>query len=229
MLSKLRPRLTYANVMATAAVFIALGGSSYAVTQLPRNSVGSKQLKRNAVTGAKIKSNAITGRKVRNRSLTGADLRLDTLGQVPNAAEAQHAQSAERAATASDADKLDGIDSTGFLRSTPPEPYHEVGAPGEPGFQNNWTNAGGGLSTAAFFKDPLGVVHLKGVVAGDDSTVVFTLPTGYRPSQILALPARGPGVENAAMTISTNGDLVLACDCVGVNPVGMDGLTFRAE
>ena len=41
--------------MSTIGVFIALGGTSYAVTQLPRNSVGDRQLKPNAVTGAKIR------------------------------------------------------------------------------------------------------------------------------------------------------------------------------
>jgi hypothetical protein len=51
----IRRRLTYANVMATLAVFIALGGSSYA-----------------ALT--------ITGRSVKNGSLTSRDIRRDTLG-----------------------------------------------------------------------------------------------------------------------------------------------------
>ena len=37
--------LSYANVMATIAVFIALGGGAYAVTQLPRNSVTTVQVK----------------------------------------------------------------------------------------------------------------------------------------------------------------------------------------
>ena len=54
MTSRLRARLTYANVMATIAVFIALGGGAYAVT-LPRNSVGTAQLKSRAVTGAKVR------------------------------------------------------------------------------------------------------------------------------------------------------------------------------
>jgi hypothetical protein len=51
----LRRRLTYANVMATLAVLIALGGTSYA-----------------ALT--------VTGRNVKNGSLTFRDLRRDTLG-----------------------------------------------------------------------------------------------------------------------------------------------------
>jgi hypothetical protein len=54
-----RPRLSYANVVATLALFIALGGTSYAVTQLPRNSVGNRQLKANAVSSAKIRPGAV--------------------------------------------------------------------------------------------------------------------------------------------------------------------------
>ena len=54
-----RGRLTYANVMATIAVFIALGGSTYAATQMPRNSVGNPQLKKNAVTSGKVKDGAL--------------------------------------------------------------------------------------------------------------------------------------------------------------------------
>jgi hypothetical protein len=50
----IRGKLTYANVMATIAVFIALGGASYAAIKLPKNSVGTKQLKKGAVTPAKL-------------------------------------------------------------------------------------------------------------------------------------------------------------------------------
>ncbi len=38
-------QLTYSNVTATLALFIALGGTSYAVTKLPRNSVGTLQVR----------------------------------------------------------------------------------------------------------------------------------------------------------------------------------------
>ena len=54
----LRQRLTYANVIATLALFIALGGGAYAATQLPKNSVGAKQIKKGAVTPAKFSSSA---------------------------------------------------------------------------------------------------------------------------------------------------------------------------
>ncbi len=54
----IRRRVTYANVMATVAVFIALGGASYAATQLPKNSVGSAQLKSGAVTLPKLSAAA---------------------------------------------------------------------------------------------------------------------------------------------------------------------------
>jgi hypothetical protein len=59
MLSKLRSRLTYANVMATIAVFLALGGASYAAISLPRNSVGPRQLKANAVSSPKVKDGSL--------------------------------------------------------------------------------------------------------------------------------------------------------------------------
>ena len=47
-----RPR--YADVAATLALIVALGGTSYAVTALPRNSVGTAQLKAHAVTKGKL-------------------------------------------------------------------------------------------------------------------------------------------------------------------------------
>jgi len=83
----MRPRLTYANVMATIAVFIAMGGASYAALKIPKNSVGAKQLKKNAVTTAKVKNGAVTGAKIN----------VSTLPEVPRATRADHAVSAETA------------------------------------------------------------------------------------------------------------------------------------
>jgi hypothetical protein len=53
-MSFLRRHLTYANVVASLALFLALGGVAFAATRLPRNSVGTGQLRPEAVTAGKI-------------------------------------------------------------------------------------------------------------------------------------------------------------------------------
>lgn len=64
MIDPIRKRTTYANVVATLALFLALGGAAVAATQLPRNSVGPGQLKRGAVTAAKLRKQAVTSAKL---------------------------------------------------------------------------------------------------------------------------------------------------------------------
>jgi hypothetical protein len=50
------------NAVAYVALFIALGGTSYAALRLPANSVGNKQLKNGAVTAAKVKPHSLLAR-----------------------------------------------------------------------------------------------------------------------------------------------------------------------
>ncbi len=58
-MKRLRPRLTYANVISTFCLFLLLGGGvAYAGTKLPKNSVGTKQLKAGAVTPTKLSAAA---------------------------------------------------------------------------------------------------------------------------------------------------------------------------
>jgi hypothetical protein len=59
MLSRLADRLSYANVVATLALFIALGGTSYAALKLPHNSVGSTQIRTGAVGSSEIRDRSI--------------------------------------------------------------------------------------------------------------------------------------------------------------------------
>lgn len=88
-----------ATVISLAALVVALGGTGYAVSKLPENSVGTAQLANGAVTNDKVKDGtlagqklanesvtavkiadaAVTGRAVRNGSLTAADFRPGTL------------------------------------------------------------------------------------------------------------------------------------------------------
>jgi hypothetical protein len=50
--------------IAIIALFVALGGTSYAATQLPANSVGTHQIRAGAVTSTKISNGAITPAKL---------------------------------------------------------------------------------------------------------------------------------------------------------------------
>ena len=87
MLDKLRSSLTYANVMATAAVFVALGGTSYAVAtgsidsrELKNNTVRSKDLRNNDVRGKDIRNGTIGSRDVNDGALLAEDFKA---GQLP--------------------------------------------------------------------------------------------------------------------------------------------------
>lgn len=59
-MSRIRGNATYANVMSTLALFVALGGVSYAAVRLPAGSVGTKQLRDGSVTPAKLSRSAVT-------------------------------------------------------------------------------------------------------------------------------------------------------------------------
>jgi hypothetical protein len=65
-----------ANAVGYVALFVALSGTAIAATSLPRASVGTAQLRNGAVTGAKVAPH----------TLTGANIKVATLGTVPNAA-----------------------------------------------------------------------------------------------------------------------------------------------
>jgi hypothetical protein len=70
---KLRRRLTYANVMSTLAVFIALGGSSYAAV---------------TISGTSITNRSIARKKIRHNTLTGWEIKESKLARVPRARDA---------------------------------------------------------------------------------------------------------------------------------------------
>jgi len=65
MIRQIRSHLTYANVIATLALFLALGGGAYAAVKLPANSVGTKQIKDKSVTSKKLNPATISSFKAR--------------------------------------------------------------------------------------------------------------------------------------------------------------------
>jgi hypothetical protein len=79
----IRRHLTYANLVSTFALIIALSGASYAAVVLPRNSVGAPQLKKQAVTAPKLASGSVGTAKVRDGSLLAKDLKPGAIAGIP--------------------------------------------------------------------------------------------------------------------------------------------------
>jgi hypothetical protein len=70
-----RPRLTYANVAATIALLIAIGGGTvYAAAQLGKNDVHSRNIARGAVKKSDLGKNAVTSPKIKNGTVRGVDI-----------------------------------------------------------------------------------------------------------------------------------------------------------
>jgi hypothetical protein len=73
MKKRLRARLTYSNVIASIALFIALGGAAVAAG-VSKNSVGPNQLKKGAVTAAKLRKGAVTAGKLAPKAVVAGKL-----------------------------------------------------------------------------------------------------------------------------------------------------------
>jgi hypothetical protein len=111
LLSTLRKHLSYSNVTATAALFIALGGTSYAVLR-----VDSRDVVNNSLRSVDVRNNSLRSRDIRDRTLRARDLRRDALGggvvkesalgQVPRA---------------TDADRVGGLTAQELRVSCPPD------------------------------------------------------------------------------------------------------------
>lgn len=76
----IRRHLSFANVVSLIALFVALGGTTYAAATLSKNSVGAKQIKKDSVRASEIKSRAVGTSEVRNGALLAEDFKP---GQLP--------------------------------------------------------------------------------------------------------------------------------------------------
>jgi hypothetical protein len=88
MWNRIGRHLTFANVVAVIALFVALGGSVYAAGKL---------------NGKTIKPNSIPGNRLKANGVTGAQVDEGSLGPVPNAVNATNAANATNAVNATNA------------------------------------------------------------------------------------------------------------------------------
>jgi hypothetical protein len=244
----LASRPSPAMAVAFVALLAALSGTAIALPgtnsvdsgDIKNGQVKNKDVRRNAITGAKVKNSALRGADVRNDSLTGLDINESTLAQVPSANTANTANSANSANTANTANNV-----------AAPENFHEIGAPGEPGFQNGCANVPPApplsFEPVGFYKDREGRVHLKGVYeCPAPGGVAFQLPAGYRPEngRVVAIPHGCGGCTDSPSADSEAVGLLLIVGA-GTNAipnngadgavlgqgdtVAVDGVSFRAE
>ena len=91
--------------------------------------------------------------------------------------------------------------------------------------QNSWVNFGGATETAAYFKDTLGNVRLKGLIkSGTLQTTVFELPLNYRPAQALWYPV---AVNGGVGTVSISSTGLVKVDTGNNTYVSLAGISFR--
>ncbi|MNH66520.1 hypothetical protein D3C73_185530 [compost metagenome] len=112
----------------------------------------------------------------------------------------------------------------------------EKDAPGwiAPTLLNGWANIVGSNTPAGYFRDTMGFVHLRGSITGGISTpwtVIFKLPTGYRPKYNNMIPtytndSSGTQVLGS-LSINNSGDVQIYIGAVG--NFSLDGITFLAE
>jgi hypothetical protein len=103
MLARFRGDPLIGNVLGLVAVFVSIGGVSWAVATIDSGDVENNSLKSIDLKDGK----GVKDPDVVPNSLSGAAIDESSLGEVPSAASADNA---------TDADSLDSVDSTGFVR-----------------------------------------------------------------------------------------------------------------
>jgi hypothetical protein len=78
--ARARRRVSFANVTSAAALFVALGGTSYAAISIPSNSVGSDQIRTGAVGSAEIKTGAVRTAEIKTGGVAKAEIRTGGVG-----------------------------------------------------------------------------------------------------------------------------------------------------
>jgi hypothetical protein len=108
------PRPSPALLVAIVALFMALGGTSYAALKIT-----GKNVENSTLSGADIKNKSLEEKELKPETLTGSRINESTLGTVPHATNADNAVNAQTAAKAADADKLGGLAPGDFMRNIP--------------------------------------------------------------------------------------------------------------
>ena len=232
-----------ALVLSAIALFVALGGTSYAAITLARNSVGTKQLKKNAVTAPKIRAGAVTGAKVANGSLSASDVAPNTFlgangtakdssrlgGQLPS-------DFLSATGTAADSQKLGGLPASQYTQGRGSQVFRRaVVAPGGSlsflslGFATLTGNcSGGNVPTISFTPSVSDTNYFATITtSGSPATVsvdaLNAISAGTpipeangsgAPQMITIRDAYNDGVLDHVATAIATGEYLFGVDCV---------------
>jgi hypothetical protein len=207
-----------ATVISLIALFVALGGTGYAATQLPRNSVKAKQIAPGAVRSSEVKDGT---------------LRLNDFkaGELPKPGEASVAtRVSEREPSAAAKAAV----------FPPAEPVHYLT---EDDLFGGWDLGGGGLSEYAqpgYQRDRFGYVWLQGSIinrsGGSSIGRMFNLPPGYYPERTRAFATARSNGGPAQVRVRgdwpdlghpSGGEVNVDTPIDHTDAVFLDGIVFR--
>ncbi len=109
MVARIRRHLSYANVMATIAVFIAIGGGAYAAA-----TIDGASIKDRTITGKKLAKRTISRKEVKHNSLTGGQIKESTLTGLMGSADVR----ADGTASGTDIDNFTTATFTNIVSTT---------------------------------------------------------------------------------------------------------------
>lgn len=96
-----------------------------------------------------------------------------------------------------------------------------------PAYVNSWVNYDLTYGPAGYYKDTIGIVHLRGLIKnGSLNTTAFTLPAGYRPEIVMLFTGDSSGAE-CRVDIRTDGTVVPVSGTPSAW-ISLDGIHFRA-
>jgi hypothetical protein len=96
-----------------------------------------------------------------------------------------------------------------------------------PSLGSGWSFYGAPYNTPGYYKDVLGIVHLRGLLASSGATsLIFTLPAGYRPIAQCLFPSFANSAA-ARVDVQTDGQVLFQYPGGATPWVTLDGITFR--
>jgi hypothetical protein len=102
-----------------------------------------------------------------------------------------------------------------------------------PALQNGWVNHSAEWADAGYYKDDFGLVHIKGLIKNGTTTattLLFTLPAGYRPVEhemFAQMSSDGTNKTATSIKVASTGEVVLD-STAGASWLTLSGITFRA-